>query len=179
MLKRYLLNMLLPALVVLPGTTALAADTASVKVTGKVVASACTVDTGLGSGKTVDLGTLGRTKFQFAGNAGEWADFSLNLTDCPQGTTRSIVTFTGDADGDDATLFANTEPGSGAASNVAIQLTKGDDHNAVLSNNSTLEAAVDTGRNIIFPLSARLITPTGGTQPGKVSGTVMVNFAYP
>lgn len=177
MLKRHLLTMLLSGLAIFPGTEVMAID-AYMLVKGKVVASACTVETGLAGGKTVDLGTFGRTKFKHSGEAGDWVDFTLNLSNCPPGTTKSTVTFTGNPDSDDATLFANSEPTESAATHIAIQMTKGNDRNAILSNNSSWEASVDSGRNIVFPLSARMITPAGSVRAGQVSGSVMVNFTY-
>ncbi|WP_318587691.1 fimbrial protein [Enterobacter hormaechei] len=49
---------------------------ASLTLTGKVVASPCTVDIDT-INKTVDLGTLQRRDLQTAGEAGEWQDFDL------------------------------------------------------------------------------------------------------
>lgn len=172
----FLLNMLLPALAVLPGTQALAAD---VTITGKVTAAACTVNPVLVAGQTVDLGTLGRTRFQNANDAGDWKSFNLTLTNCPAGTTSSTVTFTGTPAGTGGTLFANTEAAATAATNMAVQMAKDADHNAVLSNGSTMSATVDTtAGTATFPLAARLYTPTGSVQAGQVSSSVLVNFTY-
>lgn len=177
MLKRtFLLNMLLPALAVLPGMKAQAAD---VTVTGKVTTAACTVNPILVGGQAIDLGTLGRTRFQNANDAGDWTSFTLNLTDCPAGTRQSTVTFTGTPDSIDTTLFANTEPLATAALSMAVQMAKEVDHSAVLSSGSTMTVTVDTlAGTATFPLAARLYTPSGGVQAGQVSSSVLVNFTY-
>ncbi|HBE9178828.1 TPA: fimbrial protein [Serratia fonticola] len=177
MLKRvFFLNMLLPALAVLPGTAAKAAD---VTITGKVIAASCTVSPVLVGGQSIDLGTLGRLGFQHAGNAGEWQPFALSLTACPAGTTKTTVTFTGVQDGVDATLFANTEPSATAASHIAVQLAEDANRGVVLSDNSTMTVDIDSVSNTAsFPLAARLYTPSGGVQAGKISSTVLVNFTY-
>lgn len=177
MFKRvFMLNMLLSALAVLPGTKAQAAD---VNITGKVIASSCTVSPVLAAGQTVDLGTLGRTRFQFANDAGTWKSFTLNLTNCPAGTSTVKATYTGTPNGTDATLFANTEPVATAAPNMAVQMAKDSDHTAVLSTGSTMDVTVDTlTGTATFPLAARLYTPTGGAQAGQVSSSVLVNFTY-
>lgn len=177
MFKRvFMLNMLLSALAVLPGTKAQATD---VNISGQVIASSCTVSPVLAAGQTIDLGTLGRTHFQFANDAGTWTSFALNLTNCPAGTSQTTVTFTGTPDGTNATLFANTEPALTAAPYMAVQMAKDADHTAVLSTGSVMTVAVDalTG-TATFPLAARLYTPTGGAQAGQVSSSVLVNFTY-
>lgn len=172
----FLLNMLLPTLAVLPGMQARAAD---VTITGKVTSAACTVSPILVGGQEVDLGTLGRTRFQHANDAGDWKSFSLNLINCPAGTSKSTVTFTGTPDGIDSTLFANTEPVATAAPSMAVQMATDADHSAVLSNGSSLTVNVDTlAGTATFPLAARLYTPLGGVQAGQVSSSVLVNFTY-
>ncbi|NTY85899.1 type 1 fimbrial protein [Serratia fonticola] len=177
MLKRvFFLNMLLPALAVLSGTEAIAAD---VTISGKVIAASCTVSPVLVGGQSVDLGTLGRLAFQHPGDSGDWQPFALSLTACPAGTTKTTVTFTGVQDSVDATLFANTEPSATAASHIAIQLAKDANRSEVLSDNSTMTVNIDSVSNTAsFPLAARLYTPTGGVQAGKISSTVLVNFTY-
>lgn len=177
MLKRvFLLNMLLTALAVLPGTKVEAAD---VTVTGKVIASSCTVSPVLAGGQEVNLGTLGRVQFQHANDTGDWKSFSLNLTHCPAGTSQTTVTFTGTPDGTNAALFANTEPAATAAPNIAVQMAKDADHSAVLSTGSSMTVNVDTlTGTATFPLAARLYTPSGGVQAGQVSSSVLVNFTY-
>lgn len=177
MLKRlFLLNMLFSALAVLPGTKVEAAD---VIVSGKVIASSCTVSPVLAGGQEVNLGTLGKTRFQNANDAGDWKSFSLNLSNCPAGTSQTKVTFTGTPDGTNATLFANTEPVATAAPNMAVQMAEGADHSVVLSTNSTMTVAVDTlTGTATFPLAARMYTPSGGVQAGNVTSSVLVNFTY-
>lgn len=177
MLKRDIfLTMLLSTLAVLPGSKVEAAD---VNITGNVTAAACTVSPALTGGQTVDLGTLGRTQFQHAGDTGNWKSFTLNLTNCPGGTSKSTVTFTGTADGTDGTLFANTETAATAAPNIAIQMAKDTDHSAILSNSSTMTVDIDSlTSTATFPLAARLYTPSGGVQAGQVSSSVLVNFTY-
>lgn len=176
MLRRHLIQALLPILLVLSGAGAQAAD---VTLTGKVVAASCTVNSGLVSGQEVNLGTLGRTRFQGAGDTGDWQSFALNLANCPAGTTKVTTTFTGTPDSNDATLFANSEPVATAASYIGIQMAQDANRGTILSNNSTMTVDVDLStHSAVFPLAARMLTPTGGVQAGRVSGSVLVNFTY-
>lgn len=177
MLKRvFLLNMLLPALAVLPGTKVEAAD---VTIIGKVTAASCTVSPVLAGGQEVNLGTLGRTQFQNAGDTGDWKSFSLSLTNCPAGTSQSTVTFSGTPAGPSGSLFANTEPPATAAANMTVQMAKDADHSAVLSNGNSMTVNVDGVTNTAtFPLAARLYTDVGSVGAGLVSSSVLVNFTY-
>lgn len=155
-----------------------AADT-TISVSGKVVAASCTVSSELQSGQEVDLGTVGRTHFLHANDAGNWQNFSLKLADCAASTSKATVTFTGTPDGTDSTLFANTESTETAATNMAVQIAKESDHSAVLSNASTMTIDIDSSsQTATFPLAARLYTPTGNVSPGNVSSSVVVNFTY-
>lgn len=160
-------------------STSLMASPITLNVTGNVIAAACTVDTTLAGGQQVQLGDVGRTKLQNVGEAGPWKSFSLQLINCPTGTSFSTATFTGTADSSDTTLFANTEPATTAAAQVAVQMADDNNRGTVISNNGSMTVSVDsTAKTAIFPLAARLYTPTGGVQPGSVSATVLVNFTY-
>lgn len=175
MLRWTLLN-LMTALVVLPCTMANAMDS-SVNIKGKVVAAACSITSNLVSGQEVNLGSMPNINMQTAGQAGEWKSFVLLLNDCPPGTSKSTVTFTGVINTDDATLFANTEPTGTAAKKVGVQMAKDDDHSTILSNRSSMTVDVGIDQKAVFPLAARLYS-TGQARAGKVSSTVLVNFTY-
>ncbi|HGM5492470.1 TPA: fimbrial protein [Serratia fonticola] len=178
MFKHTYLYVLFPVLAIFPGTRLMAADPA-INLTGRVIAAACTVETGLASGKTVELGTVRRTALQHPGDAGAWNAFTLNLLNCPVGTTKTTVTFTGTPDGDDSTLFANTEPAPGAAQSVAVQMAQDSDRSRIISNSDTLTVNIDAGTHTAsFPLAARLYASADNVQAGRVSSTVLVNFSY-
>lgn len=154
------------------------ADPVLINVTGKLITAACTVDSSLSGGHTIDLGTSGRTDFLHAGETGEWKRFTLNLFNCPANTLSTTATFSGTPDSNDNLLFANNSPSLTAAKNIAVQVVKDDERNVTVSNNSTLTVSVDSNHNATFPLAARLITPTGEVRPGTIMSTVLVNFTY-
>lgn len=101
--------------------TALAGDTVSLSVTGNVLAAPCdirsdsvtkTVD--LGDGAPVQAGLL-----QTPGSATKWIPFTLGLVNCPGGTTKATIEFSGKPDAvNPEDLYENT----GTAGNIAIQL---------------------------------------------------------
>lgn len=147
---------------------------------GLVVAAPCTVSPVLEAGQSVSLGSLSSSKFKNPGDADTtWHNFSLELTNCPGGTTQSTVTFSGTADANDATLFANTEPPASAAPNMAVQVSQQSNNSVIVSNGSTMTVNVNTQNGTAsFPLAARMKTPKGNTQAGNVTSTMLVSFTY-
>ncbi|MCM7806027.1 type 1 fimbrial protein [Enterobacter kobei] len=81
------------------------AQATTIDLSGTVVASACTVDTG-SKNQTVRFDQARAVNFSRVGATGEWQDFSLTLSSCPSSTTRVKATLTGDSDSDDQTKFA-------------------------------------------------------------------------
>lgn len=150
----------------------------NLKISGKVVAAACMVETQLMSGLQVDLGNIDNTKMQFPGNAADWQHFNLNLINCPAGTTSSTVTLSGQPEIDNTRLFSNTEPEITAAKFVSVQIADANNFDNILSNTDTMTVDIDNDNKAVFPLVARLYTSTGGVRAGKVSSTVTVNFTY-
>lgn len=89
----------------------------------------------------VNFGTLLNIDFQTAGTASEWKTFSLNVENCPVGTTKATVKFDGVTDGDDATHFANMAA-SDAAQNIALQITN-TDHSTTYKNQDRMTIAIN------------------------------------
>ncbi|CAM6363144.1 fimbrial protein [Enterobacter intestinihominis] len=146
---------------------------ASLTLTGKVVASPCTVDTDTVN-KTVDLGTLQRRDLQTAGEAGEWQDFDLLLTNCPAGTTKVTATLSGTPDPHDATAWSN----SGNSGNMALRLARRDRIQTVAPGDSLSQSVNISTRSVSFPLSARMFTPQGNATAGTFQSVMNVDFTW-
>ena len=67
----------------------------TITVNGKVVAKPCTIAT---PKATVDLGDLYTFNMLSPGSASGWHDVTLDLSNCPVGTSRVTATFSGTAD---------------------------------------------------------------------------------
>ena len=67
----------------------------TITVNGKVVAKPCTIAT---PKATVDLGDLYTFNMLSPGSASGWHDVTLDLSNCPVGTSRVTATFNGTAD---------------------------------------------------------------------------------
>ncbi|EBD5744686.1 type 1 fimbrial protein [Salmonella enterica] len=166
--KRY---KLLPALSCIWIATASAAD---IQLSGTVVASACTIDTGTRD-QTVTFKQAIAANYDKVGDTSEWQDLELTLSNCPASTTQVIALFSGDADDDDITKFANTQ---GSASGMALQIMTRD-HLTEISPADELAVNVDIdSHRATFPLSARMYTPTGNVTAGEFNTIVQLTFTY-
>ena len=150
------------------------ADPVNINVTGKVVASPCTVNNG-NSDLNVDLGTtIQASSFVNAGDATPAKGFNLTLTGCPVGTNNVTATFTGmAASAPQTTMYKNT----GTATSLAVELSISD-LGTILSNNASVTRPVQVGRTVTFPLSARAVASTGSVAPGTIVALVQANFTY-
>ncbi len=146
---------------------------ASLTLTGKVVASPCTVDTDTVN-KTVDLGTLQLWDVRTAGQGGEWQDFDLVLTNCPAGTTKVTATLSGTPAPQDATAWSN----SGTSGNVALRIASRDHSQTVAPGNSLAQNVNISTRSVSFPLSARMFTPQGNATAGTFQSVMNVDFTW-
>ena len=152
-----------------------AADNVNINVTGKVIASPCKTLNGGADALNVDLGqAILSTSLEGAGSASPMTTFDLPVTGCPASTTNVKVTFTGNADATDPTLWANSA--AQAASNTAVELSQ-QSTGTVLSNNSSLIGAVEGG-NTTFKLQARVYSKAGQVMPGDVSSAIVASFEY-
>lgn len=155
-------------------------SSAQLNFNGTVVASACTVSTGsktvnvdLGGGSTIEASTLADP-----GNATNWENITLSMTNCPATTTAITAKFSGNRASEGAHLYES----NGAADFVQIELTTKPATGGAalpLGDGATHEVLVDHGTNsATFNLQARAFTTQGGVTPGDIKGAVQVGFTY-
>lgn len=156
------------SLVVASLNTAHGADVV-ITINGKVLATPCTVSTPTAE---IDLGTLYSADFVTAGSASAWQTFTLNLTNCPVGTSKVTATFSGSSDSSNS-YYANT----GNATNMAIQLADSDGNN--LKNGSSKTVAVsDSTKAAALNLEVRAITTQGKATQGSIQSVINVIYTY-
>lgn len=143
-----------------------------INLSGVVVATPCTIDTNT-QNKLVQFDQLNSRHLVAAGSAGDWKEFQLLLTDCPESTNKATVMFNGVESNDDTTAFAN----AGSAGSVALRLMDSN-HLTAYGNGSSLTVDVASDRTATFPMSARIFTPLGSVTAGSFSSTVNVAFTY-
>ncbi|WP_368888706.1 fimbrial protein [Morganella morganii] len=154
--------------------TALAGDTVSLSVTGNVLAAPCdirsdsvtkTVD--LGDGAPVQAGLL-----QTPGSATKWIPFTLGLVNCPAGTTKATIEFSGKPDAvNPEDLYENT----GTAGNIAIQLQGAGGE--PFGNGKRFTGDIAAG-SYTYNLRARVYSETGKVTAGTIRAAVTTTFTY-
>ena len=169
------ISKLLPALACLWAVGGMnAVQAADINLSGTVVASACTVDTGTKE-QTVTFDQARAVDYTKVGNTSEWQDFELALSGCPLSTTQVTALFSGNADNDDGTKFANAQ---GSATGMALQIMTRD-HLKEIPPAGKLAVTIDgDSRRAVFPLSARMYTPTGLVTAGEFKTIVQLTFTY-
>lgn len=141
--------------------------TATLQVSGSVTARPCTIAL---PQMTVGLGDIYTSTLPVPGATTPWVPFTLNLTNCPEGTNNVVATLNGSTDNNGN--FSN----QGSASNMAVQLqtTAGQQ----LTTGSTLSAGVDQNQNVAFILQARAITPNGNPTAGTLQSVINVTYTW-
>lgn len=141
----------------------------TITVSGKVVAKPCDIET---TNANVDLGGIPTFSLSSAGAASDWKTVTLNLNNCPVGTSKVTATFTGTSD-TTGSYFLN----QGDATNVAIQLADSSGNN--VTNGGALVSAVnDSSLATAFNLEVRAITPSGNATQGSIKSTINVTYTW-
>jgi minor fimbrial subunit len=145
----------------------------TINVSGKVIASPCTVETA--SNISVDLGqNLQAADLNASGKYSAWVPISLKVKNCPTSTSNVVATFSGTADTAAATrLYKNT----GGASNLAVELQQAVSPYKALGNNQTLTVARAADNTAEFKLQARAWA-TGAASTGTIASVVSATFTY-
>ncbi|SFP32114.1 MULTISPECIES: fimbrial protein [unclassified Variovorax] len=164
---------------------ALAAD-GQINFTGEITDSICSL-TPDSQNLTVPLGKVSRTAFPTVGTGSTPAKFTLNLADCPAGSNKAKVTFSGTADSRNVDLVAIDGSGTGtpAAQGVGIQIGDWEGQKIALGSASR-EYALAQGTNKL-QFQARYVSTlplTGGSpadpvlKSGPANGTAQFTVAY-
>lgn len=159
-------------LVMAAGMISSGVQATDLNMTGIVLASPCTVDTGSIS-QDVDFGQLLNTDLRTAGDASAWKPFEVKLVNCPASTTSVKVTFSGTRASTDATLYAN----AGSAINAAVQMAQAANKSLVQGDGSSMTVAVDAQHNATYALAGRVMS-TGNAGPGTFRSVVQMGFTY-
>ncbi|ASG87976.1 fimbrial protein [Salmonella enterica] len=161
-------------IVALGGLFSVTCSALTIDITGKVVASPCTIN---GGDDTLDVNlgnNIEASELESAGNATNWKNFSLKLTNCPPSTTSFSVAFAGTTDSDDANFYANT----GTATNLKLALTS-QDGKTIFNNGSSLENVLIDASTNAYNLDLRTRAESKGlVMPGTIKGQIQATFTY-
>jgi len=152
----------------LAATPTLQAADVTITVNGKVVAKPCTVST---TNATVDLGDLYTFSLLAAGSSSPWHSVTLDLSNCPIGTSRVTAGFSGTSD---STGYYKNQ---GTAGNIQLELQ--DDRGNTLNAGATTSVQVDeASQSARFPLQVRALTVNGGATQGTIQAVINVTYTY-
>nr|WP_240987348.1 fimbrial protein [Erwinia piriflorinigrans] len=140
----------------------------TITVNGRVVAKPCTVST---PSATVNLGDLFAFNFVQAGSGSAWYPVTLNLTDCPIGTSRVTATYTGITD---STGYYKNQ---GDATHLQLELQDTSGNN--LNNGKTQTVQVDdSAQSASMPLRVRALSVNGNAEQGSIRAVINVTYTY-
>lgn len=140
----------------------------TITVNGRVVARPCTVSTPTA---TVNLGDLYTFNLINPGSASVWHDVTMNLTNCPIGTSRVTATFSGTTD---ATGYYRN---GGTAGNIQLQVQ--DSLGANMNNGTGKAVQVNaTTQAVSIPLRVRALTVNGGATQGTIQAVIDITYTY-
>lgn len=140
----------------------------NITINGKVVAKPCTVST---STTTVDLGDLYTFNLVSAGATSAWHNITLDLANCPVGTSSVTAAFGG------ATDSTGYYKNQGTAENIQLELQ--DTGGTTLNNGSTKTIQVDDSTlSASFPLRVRALTVSGNVTQGSIQAMINVIYTY-
>ncbi|MFC6376541.1 fimbrial protein [Tatumella terrea] len=141
----------------------------TITINGQVVAQPCTIAT---TTADVDLGNLSTVNLESAGAVSDWKSVTLDLTNCPVGTSSVKATFSGTSDST-GTYFLN----QGTAGKIAVQLADSSGNN--ITNGGALTSDVnDSTLATSFNLQVRAITPSGSATQGSIQSVIDVTYTW-
>ncbi|SFN19644.1 minor fimbrial subunit [Izhakiella capsodis] len=161
-------NIMLAGALLFTTTFAVHAADVTITVNGRVVAKPCTVST---PSVTVNLGDLFSFNFTQPGSGSAWHPVTLNLTNCPIGTSRVTAKFTGTTD--NTGYYKN----QGGATNLQLELQDTSGNN--LNNGKTKAVQVDDStQSASLPLQVRVLSVKGNPKQGSIQAVINVTYTY-
>lgn len=169
-------SILASIIVMVSASNYVSADPVNLNITGKVIASPCTV--GTSATINTDLGqTITADSLNTAGSSSTWVPISVPISGCPAGTSNVTATFSGTAAASEPLHYSNAV-GAGYATNISIQLENV--NGGTVANKgpgTTMVVPVSSGA-ATFSLRARVHSKSGGATVGNIATVVQMNFTY-
>lgn len=140
----------------------------TITVNGRVVAKPCTISTPTA---TVELGDLYTFSLVSAGSSSAWQNVTLDLSNCPVGTSKVTAAFSGTAD---STGYYKNQGTAGS-----IQLELQDSNGTTLNNGASSTVVVnDATQSASFPLQVRALSVNGGATQGSIQAVISVTYTW-
>lgn len=159
---------LLTGLILVAGAMNAYAADVDITVNGRVVAQPCTVSTPAAS---IDIGDQLAANYSQAGSHSDWYTFTLELTNCPVGTSRVTATFTGTTD--DTGYYQN----QGDALNLQLELQDASGNNFNNGKSTSVQVNKST-QAASLSLKVRALSVKGNAQQGSIQASIDVTYTY-
>ncbi|WP_407438857.1 fimbrial protein [Lelliottia sp.] len=151
------------------------ANDGTVKFTGEIIDSACTIDIGASNTMTVDLGKVAKTAFTGKDSVASATKFILKMKDCPSTVTSASVKFDGTGyKGDDSVLALTDE--TGVATGVAIELSDSTQTVVPLFTPSTSVTLVEGANEMPFYARYKQMETAVTAGPANSTAQFTVNY---
>jgi len=151
-------------------------NTATLNITGRVLANSCTVDTS-SAVQNIRLPDIGDRDLSGKGRTGGEKTIDITLKNCGEATSSVIVTASGGTDADDLSAFANTAAGGAAGVGLYFYQTDGKTlfrPDGSIKETSVLQPAVDN----TLTYKAAYVSTQETVKAGSFSSVVNLRFDY-
>ncbi|HGU9825293.1 TPA: fimbrial protein [Enterobacter cancerogenus] len=153
-----------------------ASDTATLNITGRVLANSCTIDAS-SAVQSIRLPDIGDRDLSGKGRTGGEKAIDIVLKNCGEATRSVIVTASGGADTDDATAFRNTTAAGAAGVGLYFYQTDGRtpfSPDGAIKETSILRPSEDN----VLTYKAAYVSTRGEVKAGGFSTVVNLRFDY-
>lgn len=153
----------------------LLAQDGTINFEGTISNTACTVDS-ISADMTVDLGTVSTSAFSAPGDVASPTKFNIIIKNCPESVNSAAVSFTGEADATNPSLFKLSGDG---AEGIGIALYEGDSTTQVAANMSSSDYNIDSSKteNTLSFISKYMSTQQT-VNAGLAASSVSFSIAY-
>lgn len=161
------------ALILLMASLNASATDVMLSLEGNIYDTPCQVDS-TSQDPVINLGQAIARDFQAVGDTGEWKNFDITLSNCPQSQTLATIQLEGERDALHPFKFANT----GSATGLALELADRTDH-IILAPEAQFNAVIDTTTHTAdFPMAARYYASSTPVSAGEFTSVVQFTLTY-
>lgn len=151
-------------------------DSATITITGRVLANTCTIDNG-SVRQTVILPDVSDRDFHDVGVTAGETPVTIRLNDCGSDIQLVVVTASGDADSVNSQAFNNSYNGQNKANGVAINFYRTDGILFSPNGSNPEETKLIPGNNVLV-YKASYISTTKKIAGGNITSVINLELEY-
>lgn len=160
----------------LSANTYAASDSATITITGRVLANTCTIDSASAT-QSIVLSDIADRDIKGIGKTGGEKNISIVLKDCGAAASNVVVTASGATDGDDSSAFSNSA--TDGAEGVGLYFYQTDGATKFKPDGSVQEtSALTPSADNTLTYKASYVGTKGTVTAGDFSTVVNMKFEY-